>query len=192
MDDETRNRAICDEIVQAVREGRSPLVLTERNDHLDRFESDLSASIAHVVVLRRGMGKKQRRAEAERLVGMARFAMYGILPYTGRGVAMPTTNSTEERLEARISTEQKRLFKEAATLRGVTLTDFVVSSVHEAAVRTLEARHVIELSQKDQRALVDALTHPPAPNSALRRAWARHSASLGRSRAPRRLAKRAR
>ncbi len=105
---------------------------------------------------------------------------------------MPTTtNSTEERLEARISPEQKRLFKEAANLRGVTLTDFVVSSVHEAAVRTLEARHVIELSQNDQRAFVDALTRPPAPNAALRRAWARHSVPSGRSRT-RRLTKRAR
>ena len=105
---------------------------------------------------------------------------------------MPTTtNSTDERLEARISAEQKRLFKEAATLRGVTLTDFVVSSVHEAAVRTLEARHVIELSQNDQRAFVDALKRPPVPNSALRKAWARQSAPPARSRS-RRLAKRTR
>jgi uncharacterized protein (DUF1778 family) len=103
---------------------------------------------------------------------------------------MPTTTNSEERLEARISTEQKRLFKQAATLRGVTLTDFVVSSVHEAAVRTLEARHVIELSQKDQRAFLAALSRPPAPNSLLRQAWARHSASRARSR-KRRLAKRA-
>jgi uncharacterized protein (DUF1778 family) len=105
---------------------------------------------------------------------------------------MPTTaNGTDERLEARISTEQKRLFKEAATLRGVTLTDFVVSSVHEAAVRTLEARHVIELSRNDQRTFVDALSRPPAPNSLLRKAWARHSASPVRSR-KRRVVKRAR
>lgn len=105
---------------------------------------------------------------------------------------MPTTtNSTEERLEARISPEQKRLFKEAAALRGVTLTDFVVSSVYEAAVRTLEALHVIELSQNDQRAFVGALTRPPAPKAALRRAWARHSVLSGRSR-KRRLTKRVR
>ena len=38
VDDETRNRAICEEVVQAVRDGRSPLILTERNEHLDRFE----------------------------------------------------------------------------------------------------------------------------------------------------------
>jgi superfamily II DNA or RNA helicase len=67
IDDEARNRTICDEVVEAVWDGRSPLVLTERNEHLDRFESGLSDTIPHVVVLRGGTGKKQRKAEAERL-----------------------------------------------------------------------------------------------------------------------------
>ena len=67
IDDETRNRRICDDIVDAVREGRSPLVLTERNDHLDRLASHLSGSIRHLLVLRGGMGKKQRQAVADRL-----------------------------------------------------------------------------------------------------------------------------
>jgi uncharacterized protein (DUF1778 family) len=98
---------------------------------------------------------------------------------------MPTTSSADERLEARITAEQKRLFREAALLQGVTLTDFVVSSVHEAAVRTLEARHVIEVSRNDQRVFVDALTQPPAPNAALRRAWAAHGRSTARPRKPR-------
>src|SRR6202035_4065983 len=70
VDDETRNRAIGEEVVQAVRDGRSPLILTERNEHLDRFESVLSASVPHVVVLRGGTGKKRRRAEAERLAAI--------------------------------------------------------------------------------------------------------------------------
>jgi uncharacterized protein (DUF1778 family) len=100
---------------------------------------------------------------------------------------MPTVSTTTgERLEARISSEQKRLFKEAASLRGVTLTDFVVSSVHDAAVRTLEARHVIELTRRDQEAFVEALLTPPAPNAELRRAWARHGSSEHRRRRARR------
>lgn len=70
VDDATRNRAICEEVVQAVRDGRSPLVLTERNDHVDRFESALSPSVRHVVTLRGGMGKKQRQAAAERLAAI--------------------------------------------------------------------------------------------------------------------------
>jgi superfamily II DNA or RNA helicase/very-short-patch-repair endonuclease len=70
VEDEIRNRAICEELVQAVRDGRSPLLLTERNEHLDRFESVLSGSVPHVVVLRGGMGKKQRQTEAERLAAI--------------------------------------------------------------------------------------------------------------------------
>ena len=70
VEDDTRNRVIGEEIAQAVSAGRSPLVLTERNEHLDRFESALSASVPHVVVLRGGMGRKQRRAAAERLAAI--------------------------------------------------------------------------------------------------------------------------
>ncbi len=70
VEDDTRNRVICEEIAQAVSAGRSPLVLTERNEHLDRFEGALSARVPHVVVLRGGMGKKQRRAAAERLAAI--------------------------------------------------------------------------------------------------------------------------
>ena len=84
---------------------------------------------------------------------------------------------TTERLEARITPDQKDLFKRAASLRGVTLTDFVVSSVHEAAVRTLEAVHVIEFGRHDQRAFVDALLNPEPPNQRLLRAARRHHAT---------------
>jgi superfamily II DNA or RNA helicase/very-short-patch-repair endonuclease len=70
VEDETRNRAICEEIVQSVHDGRSPLLLTERNEHLDRFESVLSGRVPHVVALRGGMGKKQRSAAAERLAAI--------------------------------------------------------------------------------------------------------------------------
>ena len=57
--DDGRNRLICDEVVQAVREGRSPLVLTERNEHLDCLARLLSPSIGQLVVLRGGMGRKE-------------------------------------------------------------------------------------------------------------------------------------
>src|SRR6266852_4857787 len=95
------------------------------------------------------------------------------------------TAETTERLEARITRGQKDLFKRAATLRGVTLTDFVVSSVHEAAVRTLEATHVIEFDHRDQQAFVDALLNPEQPNETLRRAARRHGATTASRRRPR-------
>jgi len=57
--DDVRNRLICEEVVQAVREGRSPIILTERNEHLDCLTSKLSPHVQHLVVLRGGMGRKE-------------------------------------------------------------------------------------------------------------------------------------
>ena len=85
-----------------------------------------------------------------------------------------TTASLRERLEARITSDQKELLREAAAVRGVSLSDFVVNSAHEAAVRVLEQTRVLEVSRRDQRALVDVLLNPPKPNTALRTAARRH------------------
>ncbi len=65
--DETRNKLICNEVIQAVHDGRSPIVLTERNAHLDRLAAVLSPTIRHLVVLRGGMGRKEIRAINGRL-----------------------------------------------------------------------------------------------------------------------------
>ncbi|HLG56800.1 MAG TPA: DEAD/DEAH box helicase family protein [Vicinamibacterales bacterium] len=51
VEDDARNRRICADVLESVNAGRSPLVLTERNDHLDRLERDLAQSVRHLVVL---------------------------------------------------------------------------------------------------------------------------------------------
>ena len=92
IDDEVRTRRICDDVVQSVRDGRSPLVLTERNDHLDRLEQQLGTSIPHVVVLRAGLGKKQRQAVTDRLAAIPRDEARAILAtgrYVGEGFDDP-------------------------------------------------------------------------------------------------------
>lgn len=68
--DRERNRLICDEVVQAVQEGRSPLVLTERNEHLDCLAAKLAPSIRHLVVLRGGARPKEARAIMSRLAAI--------------------------------------------------------------------------------------------------------------------------
>ena len=70
IDDELRTSRICDDVVEAVRRQRSPLVLTARNDHLDRFEQALTARVRHLLVLRASMGKKRRQAMADRLAAI--------------------------------------------------------------------------------------------------------------------------
>ena len=45
-----------------------------------------------------------------------------------------------ERLETRVTAEQKSLIERAAALQGRTVTDFVLTSVQDAARRAIEAR----------------------------------------------------
>ena len=70
VSDEPRNRRIADAVIESAHSGRSPLVLTERNDHLDRLEALLATEVRHVVTLRAGLGKKQRHVVADRLAAI--------------------------------------------------------------------------------------------------------------------------
>jgi uncharacterized protein (DUF1778 family) len=79
-----------------------------------------------------------------------------------------------ERLEARVSRGQKRFFQHAAELKGQTLTDFMIGTLQEAAVRTVEEHNVLKLTLEDQRIFVKALMNPPSPNEALKRAAERY------------------
>ncbi len=67
---ERRNRFICDEVLQAVRDGRSPLLLTERHDHLARLSEALTGQVEHLVVLQGQMSRREREATASRLAAI--------------------------------------------------------------------------------------------------------------------------
>ncbi len=73
-----------------------------------------------------------------------------------------------ERLDARVTTEEKELLQEAADAKGLTLTAFLTSSAREAAVKVLKEQHVLELGRKDQQTFAEALLNPEAPNERLR------------------------
>ncbi|MCW5556130.1 MAG: DUF559 domain-containing protein [Verrucomicrobiae bacterium] len=59
--DEKRNAMICADVLHALREGRSPLVLTERTEHLELLAERLSREAVTVITLRGGMGRKALR-----------------------------------------------------------------------------------------------------------------------------------
>lgn len=67
ISDGGRNRLICQDVIQALRDGRSPLVLTERNEHLYALADQLAPEVQHLVVLRGGMRKKEVEAIHARL-----------------------------------------------------------------------------------------------------------------------------
>jgi superfamily II DNA or RNA helicase len=65
--DENRNALILDDVIRSLEEGRSPILLTERKDHLDYLASRLEGFTRNLVVLRGGMSAKERRRVQERL-----------------------------------------------------------------------------------------------------------------------------
>jgi superfamily II DNA or RNA helicase/very-short-patch-repair endonuclease len=68
--DEERNQLICHDLIQSLREGRSPLVLTERKEHLNSLTKQLAPEVRHLVVLRGGMRKKELDAVSARLAAI--------------------------------------------------------------------------------------------------------------------------
>jgi uncharacterized protein (DUF1778 family) len=96
-------------------------------------------------------------------------AACGKLPYTGTvNVSGDHDMAVAQRLDARITLEEKELLQEAAAAKGLTLTAFVTSSAREAALKVLKEQHVIELGKRDQQAFAEALLNPEPPNERLR------------------------
>lgn len=68
--DTARNRLICEDVVKAVQNGRSPVVLTERNAYLDLLFHQLVHHVEHLIVLRGGMGAKEIAQISSRLTAI--------------------------------------------------------------------------------------------------------------------------
>lgn len=84
-----------------------------------------------------------------------------------------------ERLETRVTAEQKKLIERAAALQGRTVTDFVLTSVQDAARRAIEEHSQLALSVRDSEALVDALLNPKPVNDRLRETVRRYRERAG-------------
>ncbi len=84
-----------------------------------------------------------------------------------------------ERLETRVTAEQKKLIERAAALQGRTVTDFVLTSVQDAARRAIEEHSQLALSVRDSEAFVDALLNPKPVNDRLRETVRRYRERAG-------------
>jgi hypothetical protein len=58
---ERRNNLIFDDVLKSLEAGRSPIVLTERKDHLEHLQKRFSRFVRNLVVLRGGMSAGERR-----------------------------------------------------------------------------------------------------------------------------------
>ena len=82
---------------------------------------------------------------------------------------MPTEAATAkrtERLDARVTKEEKRVVETAASLRGISFTDLMRTVITDAANKIIRENEILTLSERKQQAFVEALMKPPRPNDA--------------------------
>jgi very-short-patch-repair endonuclease len=94
--DDARNKMICADVASAVREGRWPLVLTERTEHLQHLAQRLSTEVKHVITMQGGMGRKALQAAADRLAETPEAAGRVLLAtgkFIGEGFDEPTLDT---------------------------------------------------------------------------------------------------
>jgi uncharacterized protein (DUF1778 family) len=69
-----------------------------------------------------------------------------------------------ERLDARVSQKEKDLIETAARLRGISVTDFLRTTVTDAAHRIIRENETLSLAERSRRVFVETLLNPPKPN----------------------------
>lgn len=83
-----------------------------------------------------------------------------------------------ERLETRLTSEEKALLQRAAALEHQSMTEFVRQRLRTAATETIRQHETLVLSVQDMEVFVEALMNPPEPGERLRSAAAAHRALI--------------
>ena len=96
-----------------------------------------------------------------------------------RATTIDRRSRKEDRLEARLTPEQKELIARAAALRGTSVTEFVVASAQEAATEAIKDYELLSLHGEAREIFVNAVLNPPAPSEAARKAARRYKEQMG-------------
>jgi uncharacterized protein (DUF1778 family) len=79
-----------------------------------------------------------------------------------------------ERIGFRLDRQTKELIERAANFERRKVTDFCVTTLANAARRTIAEHETLVLSEEERRAFFDLLINPPKPSKRLARAFAEH------------------
>lgn len=83
-------------------------------------------------------------------------------------------DTRDDRLQVRLDSQAKNVLRRAAGYRRKTVSQFVLATALEEAEKVIRENEVVTVSDADWTLFYDALTDPPEPNSALRKAFARY------------------
>ena len=76
----------------------------------------------------------------------------------------------KQRIDLRLTEEDKDLIEEAAAMTNQTITQFMVNSASERAAEVIEQHRRLILNENSWNRVMDALDNPPEPNDQLKRA----------------------
>lgn len=85
----------------------------------------------------------------------------------------------DDRLHIRLSAEAKTVLQRAANYRHKRVSQFVLTTALAEAEKVIRENGAVALSAADWKVFYDALSNPPAPNAALRKAFAKYQKTVG-------------
>lgn len=143
-----RNDLIFDDILKELEKGRSPLVITERLEHLDGLAEKLQGFAKNIIVLRGGMTKKERTSAFAKLKAIPNDAERIILA-TGKFIGEGFDDARLDTLflllpisfEGRVEQYAGRLHRDHEGKTDVRIYDYVDSS-HPILKKMFERRSV--------------------------------------------------
>lgn len=81
-----------------------------------------------------------------------------------------------DRIDVRISKEQKELIKYASALRGFkSLTEFIIFCINTEANKIIKENEIVLQTYEDKKLFIDAILNPPLANDKLKRAQMNHT-----------------
>lgn len=127
-----RNQRIVADVIEAVSAGRSPVILSDRREHLDVLEAALTGKVDNIVMLRGGIGKREMKKVQERLAAIPDGAPRALLAtgqYLGEGFDDSRLDTlflaTPVSWRGRITQYVGRLHRRHAGKREVRVYDYV-------------------------------------------------------------------
>ena len=93
---ESRNDLIVADVIQAVTEGRNPLILTERKSHVELLERELISKLPNVISFVGGQTSRERKKQIEKVEGIPAEQALVIIAtgkYVGEGFDVPRLNA---------------------------------------------------------------------------------------------------
>jgi superfamily II DNA or RNA helicase len=92
QNNELRNSLIIQDVVSAVKDGRNPIVLTERTDHVEYLAAQIGQSVKNVIALTGGGTQKKNRETLQSVADIPfdePFVLVATGKYAGEGFDMP-------------------------------------------------------------------------------------------------------